>query len=64
MLHAMPGVFAGSRLSVQAQPSGRAASDENIGERPTIDVVAGGAVMVRVGSAIGFAPYRVVVATV
>jgi hypothetical protein len=31
-LYAMPGLFAGARLSLQAQPSGRVASDEDIGE--------------------------------
>ena len=41
----MPGLFAGSRLSVQAQPSGRAADREDFGERSTVDVVAWGAVI-------------------
>ena len=41
----MPGLFAGARLSLQAQPSGCAASDEDIGERPAINVVAGGAMI-------------------
>jgi hypothetical protein len=40
-LHAMPVLFAGSGLSLQAQPSGRAASDEDFGERPALDMVAG-----------------------
>src|SRR6516225_1198121 len=39
-LHAMPGLFAGSRLSLQAQPSGRAADDENISDGPAINLVA------------------------
>ena len=45
----MPGLFAGSGLSLQAQPSGRAADYEDFGERPALDVVAGGAMMVRAG---------------
>jgi hypothetical protein len=35
-------LLAGSRLSVQAQPFGRAADREDFGERSTVDVVAGG----------------------
>jgi len=41
--NAMPRLLAGSRLSLQAQSSGRAANDEDIGERSAIDMVAGGA---------------------
>ena len=31
-LHALPGTFAGARLSLQAQPSGRASAHEDFGE--------------------------------
>jgi len=34
-------LLAGSGLSLQAQPSGHTASDEDFGERPALDVVAG-----------------------
>ena len=34
-IHAMPGLFAGSRLSLQAQPSGRAAGNEDFGPPST-----------------------------
>jgi len=37
---------AAARISVQAQPSGRVADHEKIGERPAFDVVAGGAIVV------------------
>ena len=40
--NAMPGLLAGSGLSLQAQSSGRAADDEDIGERAVLDVVARG----------------------
>ena len=46
----MPGLFAGSRLSLQAQPSGRAARDEDFSERPALDVVAGRAIIGRTGA--------------
>jgi len=39
-------LLAGSRLSLQAQPSGGAADSEDISERPALDVVAGGAIVV------------------
>jgi hypothetical protein len=48
-LHAVQGLFGSSRLSVQAQPSGCAAGNEDIGERSAIDVVAGRAMMFEVG---------------
>jgi hypothetical protein len=44
-LHAVQGLLAGSRLSVQAQPFGRAAADKDFGERSAVNVAAGGAVM-------------------
>jgi hypothetical protein len=37
-------LLAGARLSLQAQPSGRAADNEDFGQRPTVNVVAEGAV--------------------
>jgi hypothetical protein len=37
--NAMPGLLAGSRLSLQAQLSGRAANDEDFSERSAINVV-------------------------
>ena len=37
--NAMPGLLAGSRLSLQAQSSGRAANDEDFSERSAINVV-------------------------
>jgi hypothetical protein len=40
----MPGLFSGSGLSLQAQPSGRAADNEDFSERSAIDLVAGRAV--------------------
>ena len=43
-LHALQGLLAGARISVQAKPSSRTADDEDFGERPALDVVAGGAV--------------------
>ena len=39
--NAMPGLLAGSRLSLQAQSSGRAANDEDFSERSAINVVVG-----------------------
>jgi hypothetical protein len=42
-LPALQGLLRGSGLSLQAQPSGGATDNEDIGERPAIDVVAGGA---------------------
>jgi hypothetical protein len=38
------GLLTGTRLSLQAQPSGRAADNEDINERPAIDLVAEGAI--------------------
>lgn len=40
----MQGLLARAWLSVQAQPSGRAADDENFGEQSTVNMVAGGTV--------------------
>ena len=39
--NAMPGLLAGSRLSLQAQSSGRAANHEDFSERSAINVVVG-----------------------
>jgi hypothetical protein len=41
----MPGLFAGARLSLQAQPFGGAADNQDFGERPAVNVVAGGTVV-------------------
>src|SRR5258708_15851088 len=41
---ARPSSSAARRLAVQAQPSGRAANNEDFSERSTLDVVAGGAI--------------------
>ena len=41
-LHAVQGLLAGARLSVQAEPSCRAALHQDFGERSAIDVVARG----------------------
>jgi hypothetical protein len=40
-LHAVQGLLAGAALSVQAQPSGRAATDQDFSRRSAFDVVAG-----------------------
>src|SRR5581483_1530553 len=42
-LYAVQGLLTGSRLSVQAQPSGGAQANRNLGERSAIDLVAWGA---------------------
>jgi len=42
----MPGLLAGSGLSVQAEPSGRAAAHEDFGVRSAVNVVAAGALTV------------------
>jgi hypothetical protein len=39
--YSLQGLFAGARLSLQARPSGRAADNEDFGERPAVDLVAG-----------------------
>ena len=41
----MPGLFAGAQLSLQTQPSSRAADDEDICERPALGLMAGGAMI-------------------
>jgi hypothetical protein len=46
-IHALQGLLTGPALSLQAQPSGRAAADKDIGERSAIDMVAGGKMMQR-----------------
>jgi hypothetical protein len=56
------GLLAGARLSLQAQPSGRAADNEDIGERPAIDLVAWGTIIERSnpdGEGVYLKPYRV-----
>ena len=40
-LHALQGLLAGPGLSLQAQPSGGAAADQDFGERSAVNVVAG-----------------------
>ncbi len=40
-LHALQGLLGGSRLSLQAEPSGCAAHDQDHGERSALDMVAG-----------------------
>ena len=40
----LQGLLAGPALSVQTQPSGCTAANEDFGERPAVDVVAGRAV--------------------
>jgi len=41
-LHALPRLSGSSRLSLQTQPSGHTAAEQNYGRRSAIDVVAGG----------------------
>jgi hypothetical protein len=43
-LHALQGLLASARLSLQAEPSGGAARDQDHGERSAVNVVAGRAV--------------------
>src|SRR6266550_3036128 len=42
MLHAVQGLLGGSGLSVQAEPSGSVATEQDFGERSAVNVVAGG----------------------
>jgi hypothetical protein len=42
-LHTLQGLFAGSRVPIKAQPFGRAADNEDIGDRSAVNVVAGAA---------------------
>lgn len=48
-LHALPPVLGSPALSLQAQPSGRAASNEDFSQRSALDVVAGRTVMLEQG---------------
>jgi hypothetical protein len=40
-LHALQGLLASARLSIQAQPFGRASAEQDFCERSAVDVVAG-----------------------
>ena len=44
-VHALQGLLAGPGLCLQAEPSGRAARDQDHRERPALDVVAGRTIM-------------------
>jgi hypothetical protein len=44
-LHALQGLLAGARLSVQAQPSSGAAADQDFRRRPSVNMVGGRAVI-------------------
>jgi hypothetical protein len=46
-LHALPPVLRSPGLSLQAQPSGRAAAEQDFSQRSAVDVVAGRAVNVK-----------------
>jgi hypothetical protein len=41
MIYALQGLLAGAEISVQAQPSDRAADDEDHGEQSAVALVAG-----------------------
>jgi uncharacterized protein (DUF1330 family) len=49
LIHALQGLLGSSRLSVQAEPSGGVARDQDHGERSALDMVAGRAMMFEQG---------------